>query len=407
MTRVVKAGAAESELITLPRGGKLRRDPNRARHGWVTCPDCPEPKKERYVRVPAHGSAKLQTYSGRCTSCENRRRWAIAKSTGEKWCERVDYYPARHKYPTKDIPIGDYGSQALWSKYRGGRYVSVKCGECREEHPIIASVALKPGRTGVCKECYRKVLSSQKKYTHEQMLPKGTKVLWHTRAPGQRHKVGIECRGCFKETGQIKFVGDKQIQNHVKGLLYWDELCSDCVRKRGRSLRKFTTAQTAPSGTVTHFENVVNGEVLIVYGNPDKGCGCERWVDRDTAASWWKRYPAVCKIHYSNPADYLARRMQLMNNAKEMIEKRGRGRRKGTQTWDRPAFLADVENLIKKVRREKEFNDEVTSESVAEQLQFKGITISGKGLVARLRDCGVKESWPKYRERIIRGAGQN
>jgi hypothetical protein len=302
----------------------------------------------------------MEKYAARCMPCENRRRWAIIKLTGAKRRER-SYFPTKYKYPTENLLIGDYGSEALWSKYRGGRFVSVTCGLCRREHPIVASVAIKPGCTGLHKECFLQVYPLNVMYTHEPILPKGTKVLFHVRAQRNRHKVGIECRGCFNETRQIKYAWDKHIQSYIHGvigvyallrwkefedatlwcrlwaylkrILFWDELCSDCVRKRGRSLNKFADKQIAPSGTVVYFDDEINGEVRVSYENPIRGCGCERRVKRDDAVSHWRKYPTVCFNHHNHPEAYaeLMQARQVNSNGQKngSAEKRHPGPKKG------------------------------------------------------------------------------
>jgi hypothetical protein len=316
--------------------------------------------------------------------------------------------PWKYKYPTTAQLVGDYGSIADWSRLERatvkgkGSMVPVQCGVCGVELKERACVILgKPHYQGLHKECFLKVRPLNTLWIHEEMLSKGTKVLFHKRALNNRHKVGIECRGCFKETGQVKYVGDNQIQNHIKGKLYWDELCSDCVRKRGRSLRKFTTAQTAPSGTVTHFENVVDGKVLVVYCNPDKGCGCERWVDRDTASSWWKRFPAVCRFHHNHPEAYA----ELLQARQTSGNKQGEGKPSGRKRQDRSQWLLEAINAVaelwhcyESLPHQKRI-DCITQEDLAPLLGFGGgdPTTIAKQVYNRLKDCGLREMFPGVR----------
>src|ERR1700755_177290 len=102
-------------------------------------------------------------------------------------------------------------------------------------------------------------------FKHEQLFPRGTKALYHTRDTQQRHKVAIECRGCFAETGERKFVFHLTLRRYTSGLIlilalvrwqesgdaflwsavyraaglvcFWDELCPDCRAARGSLLK--------------------------------------------------------------------------------------------------------------------------------------------------------------------------
>jgi hypothetical protein len=123
-----------------------------------------------------------------------------------------------------------------------------------------------------------------------------------------------------------------------------------------------------------------------------------------------KFYCRKCRSEERRPSLAEAWRARAGNGNEQnngATEKRKRGRRKGTETFDRPSFRKTVEQLITQVRQEKGSDIDVTSKSVAEKLQLDGVTISGKALVARLRLCGIKEAWPRYRERVLRGASQN
>jgi hypothetical protein len=176
------------------------------------------------------------------------------------------------------------------------------------------------------------MLSLKKAYTFELLLPQGTRILYRNRAKNDRHKIEFECRECFKESRQVKYVKDNQLGSYVRGVLgvyalllwvetgnalawsrlclylkrirYWDELCSDCASARG-SLLKFTGRVASSSGTATYFNDEEDGKVLVVYEDLKDGCGCKRRVNRETAISWCRRYPAVCKYHRNHFHEYL------------------------------------------------------------------------------------------------------
>lgn len=308
----------------LPSGGKYRRDPANPGYGWVACPDCP---KVRYVRVPSDGSKNLPKFTGRDQSCENKHR---------DWGER----PTKYEYPTVDQRLGEDGSEAFWSQ-RKGMWVPVKCGACEITRDMLACIVMRPGSTGLHRGCIglarrRPNSGMYPAFTGTLPLPQGTKALLSDRLPGNRHKIGIECRGCFKETGQVKYVLDKQIISYVrwlhgvyaltlwhqagettvwlwpylkrffylKRMFYWDELCSDCCRERG-SLDRLTTDQTAESGTVTRFSKVdENGMVEVAYINPEFRCGCVRPVKREDAVTHWRKFPIVCRECHNDPIKY-------------------------------------------------------------------------------------------------------
>lgn len=123
-----------------------------------------------------------------------------------------------------------------------------------------------------------------------------------------------------------------------------------------------------------------------------------------------KRISGACHGHRQDTAGLreaieVRLRQQLAQNGNGQKygngEKRRRGGQKGEQKFDRVKFLADTERFIVEVWKEKRVMGKVSSESVAQKLQLTGTTLSGKGLVARLRMCEIKEEWPVDRERII------
>lgn len=60
-----RVDARRGRIVRLSDGGIARRDTEDPRYGWVACPDCPEPKKERRVIIPSNAE-RLQNFTGRC-----------------------------------------------------------------------------------------------------------------------------------------------------------------------------------------------------------------------------------------------------------------------------------------------------------------------------------------------------
>lgn len=164
------------------------------------------------------------------------------------------------------------------SKKRG-----VRCGQCEQ----IWYATPRAGKTllawsGICPTC-RAVPS-------EVILPKGTIALFNKPIPvvpasggNPYYKIALRCRSCYPENGEEKYINRSTVRKYMADPVknYWDELCSECVIKRGPTTR-LTTDKVAPSGTVTQFgrENAA-GEVPIVY----KLCGHERWTPKANAIS--------------------------------------------------------------------------------------------------------------------------
>jgi len=257
--------------------------------------------------------------------------------------------------------LPDYGSIVDWPNHKG-ELVPVKCGVCKKWDEVRASEARRSGYKGLHAKCYQKIRKhtgsvkigkegsifhhdmpdpadpskrgitcgrckkiwyssprygkallefpgicptcKPRQHAGEVILPKGTKVFFdldkRERQGGttSTDKVIIECRGCFKETGKLKKVWLSQVTRYMRGQDTWDELCGECVRKRG-PLDKLNTDKIAPSGTITQFgrENE-KGEVPIIY----KLCGCERWTAKQNGISNWKKWVDTCPAHQRDRA---------------------------------------------------------------------------------------------------------
>jgi hypothetical protein len=94
-----------------------------------------------------------------------------------------------------------------------------------------------------------------------------------------------------------------------------------------------------------------------------------------------------------------------LSNGRERVStgKRQRGRKPGTFGFDHDGFPIEVNSFILELRRQGYSIAEISRDAVAEKFQAKGEMIRGRDVTARLRICGITESWPIYRERIIQG----
>ncbi len=419
----------------------------------------------------------------------------------------------RIKYPKIDLPLGVYGSTAHWLEiYRdaGRLVVPVTCGVCRRRHRLTAYHALRPGATGLHDGCYRLVISldgdvpvgrygsilhpeihdlidprkravtcgwcgedwfaypqgpeqreayswlcpdcvpRNRGLTREHLFPKGTKALYNKRDAGNVYRVAIECRGCFKDTGQLKYVPQSTLYNYIKGiigvlalvgcvhsedqvawcrvwcrvwprlkgLLFWDELCSDCRRARGGY--KFTGWKTAPSETKVFIPEELGGEALILY----KECGCERKTNRRNALLNWRKLSELCPFHKRNHrayAEMLRARAsseaensnrQESGNSGPVIQlepqEQNRVRRK-TQSKDarggahnvkwtpelRAQLLIRYEDLLLKIKE----NDQTLPQGVRDKIKLRGNKPSDIALDYAASQLNVKSS--EYLRRTV------
>jgi transcription elongation factor Elf1 len=285
-----------------------------------------------------------------------------------------------------------------WSRRAEGE-VPIRCGKCRKERFVkeagghLSGKSLSEEYKGYCQAC------AKNERIGDQVHPSGATIHWSEREDStkrRKQKVAITCHSC----NQRCF---KWVNSHLTSA-DWMGLCSDCLSRRP-SPKKFTHDERLPSGSVIHWsERALNNRnrIMVTCGLPN--CGEKHLTHiQQTEGNRSKNFTGFCTKHTLAEIALL-----LQNNLRhgsekknDTTEKRRRGGQQGQQKFDRSMFLADTQKFTVEVWREKGVMDNVTSESVAQKLQIAGTTISGKGLVARLRACGIKEPWPQYRERII------
>jgi hypothetical protein len=117
--------------------------------------------------------------------------------------------------------------------------------------------------------------------------------------------VPIECRGCFKQTGQLKLFGFDTIRSYMKGRSKWDELCRECAKMRGPSNK--ISYRKIGNSTEFFFPAEMDRPVRIVYGR----CRHEREVSRVTVKGNILRWPAICPNCKRDPEAYRVRMQEL------------------------------------------------------------------------------------------------
>ncbi|MDQ1591718.1 MAG: hypothetical protein QOG71_2345 [Pyrinomonadaceae bacterium] len=340
--------------------------------------------------------------------------------------------PAKLAYPTKDLEMAD-GQILHWTRLcRPTLYwmVPFSCPIHNRERLVPASVALRPGFNQLCLECL--LINPPWMHTHEQVLPKGTKVLFHRRAKGNNYKVAIECHGCFKEVGEIKYVQYQTIFSYIKGLIavlalvhwagdedakswlrlwphlkfikYWSELCADC-RRGLPSYKKFTTDKENVNGAIIQFSQEKDAMVPVFHPT----CQHTVWKKRGTARSHWNEYFDICFPCQRAPRALAARMKELGSNGhknrsedKEGDTAKRRGRKPGTTGFDHDKFPTEVNAIILKLWKQKQSIVAITKKAVADEFHEKGERLSEWDITNRLKICGINEKWPSYRESVIK-----
>jgi hypothetical protein len=233
--------------------------------------------------------------------------------------------PNRLIYPEDNVTT-ENGGLILWKEgvFKEGEALKVGflCAAretlglmCPGRGEVLARRALARGQRfrSLHDSCYRKIMGTPDVSrfvsvvkggafrSHELPLPKGSKVLYHTREPGRSYMVAFQCRGCFRpERNNLKFIHDSTLSLYIRGRTNWEELCSDCVR-RGGSHNRIRGWRTAPSGTRAFFPDDINAPVRVVYAT----CKCERQVKRGNAINNYDELTAVCQWHQRRPLELL------------------------------------------------------------------------------------------------------
>lgn len=327
--------------------------------------------------------------------------------------------PKKLFYPTKDRVI-DSGAVVYWSRLqpsqRNGWNVPVSCpNPLHQERLVRASFALKPSFDGLDRQCY--IQAPPWKLSGELELPRGTKALLHKRAPTDVKLVAIECRGCFEETRELKFYPLIRLWRYMQGLMgvrvligsaygsekrfwcdiwrhleklhnaFWDELCSDCISKRG-SYKKFFGERTAPSGTKIVIPEDINAEALVIY----ERCQHVRKTTRRDAMINWRTYGNKCPDCRRDPDAYHTRRIELasvssVNGTEQKIRekvKRGRGRALGDKQLNPEDIRADLETVILKLSKNLP-EHKIKRSLIAAEFHKKGERIDASTVTKRVQ----------------------
>lgn len=343
--------------------------------------------------------------------------------------------PKKHDYLSEDVTL-DGGRKVLWTTLRRTKGVGWEVEVDCLAHPrrwVRACDAFKSDFNALCRECIRE--DPPWKRTGELLLPKGTNILFDLRENGEPRRIGLQCRGCFKRTGEVKYVDTSNLYRYIKGrlvcvlamvgvahaedktawcrlwpaldrLYFWDELCSDCVTDRG-SLSKHTHDKVSKKSlTVTMFslEDKETEMVPIV----SELCKCLRWAPRDSAMNNWDIYEAICPYHQRRPRA-LAERLAFLGppeNWDSNGHKNGRARKpSGRPRDDRARQLLAAVNVVaalwQRVRNYNHLPFEkrlglITQIDLAEGLGIVGQDDKTKRtqVAQRLKTCSVNNMFP-------------
>jgi hypothetical protein len=360
-----------------PRLERHRR--GQARGVPTTCGGC----GHEHLAVPSH--AIREGFTGLCAKCFHKSR----TQTG------IEY-------------IGDKGSYLDHDRSdptdQRKRYF--KCGVCRGEwYAFPRSRRDRKKLRDLCPKC------DPRTYTGEKLLRRGTNVLFDKRrfvetASGKGYyKVAIQCRGCFKATGEEKYVNLGMVTKYMAGTnkKHYDELCGDCVRERG-SLKK-STYKRSDSGTEFFFPRETDKPVRIVYAR----CRHEYQTSWSTAINAWKKWSDICPACQKDRDAYDARILELAGLNVENGSEQQNGNREKRKTGRKPITDAEYEQLITGIRRTVlSLRDkgtpraEATSNAVASILHIGSKETGGDTMMRRLRKRS-KEKWPAYRDSIWDG----
>lgn len=378
--------------------------------------------------------------------------------------------PIKLDYPTEDI------KPFHWSE-RNGKWVDATCPGCKERHPVRATAALRGKHCGFHKECrlqnrrltgdepvgpygsifhhdipdpdnpdkravtcgwckgtwyaYWQSNQGRKKYSwicpecwprelaHEQLLPKGSKVLYHTRAQDNGQRVAFECRGCFNRTGELKYATQQSIDRYIKawvGVLaltqwveardgtlwcqvwryiklmqFWDELCGDCVRERGSLSKNTEDKVSKKSGTVTLFSYAEGGMVPVVA----ELCKCLWWTTEVNAVNNWDIYVEVCPYHQRRPREIRARLefLGLLGTGDGDAQKNGgmekkrEGRAQGEHQWDRGEFKSELDEILGELLAKSVSVRAASLREITERLQLRGLRLDASAVSRRIKDA--------------------
>lgn len=206
--------------------------------------------------------------------------------------------PSNLTYPTEKVTL-DNPAEIDWpqifSSKGKGILVPVKCPACRQWHNVRASACLKQDFRGLHARCYNEIRKASKTeglvrkiggkriYTGDMLLPKGSKVRFDVRRNDDSKQVAFECRGCFNETGQLKYTELSALVKYIKGQVNWRELCEECCRAVGSPWRHTEDKKSKKSETITLFSQEKDGMIPVLA----ETCRCIWWTTRENAINNW------------------------------------------------------------------------------------------------------------------------
>lgn len=374
-----------------------------------------------------HHRKKLGSITLPCPVCGVERRFKLSQTRQANFraMHAVCYRKSRRR--VDDEQVGAYGSVMHHgiSDPDNPAKRAITCGWCHEIwYAEPQSKEQRKKYAWVCPKCWPRQL------THEQLLPRGTKVLFHTRAPNDCHKVAIQCRGCFDATKELKYVQHQSIDRYIKGLIgvlallqwagrgdatlwagvwrhikllqFWDELCGDCTAARGSLARNTEDKKSLLSDTVTLFSQEKNGMVPVLA----ETCQCVWWTTRVNAVNNWHIYIDVCPSHQRNPRALAALLKERAagsagNGQGAGSAKRPIGRPLNSRRADPKLTAINVQREVLRLKAEGLSRSQVTANMVASILNIGGIT-GGDTMMRRIKK-GVDIAWDDLKDFIWDG----
>jgi hypothetical protein len=207
----------------LSSGARVRRDPDNTTRGWVTCPDCPEPKQERYLFIPS--GANFEKFPGRCTGCSARRKRTL---TG------IVQHPSGATLLLDERDPADQRNRAAFECANAGQYP-----DCLAKSFGWLQLFKTPTWPGLCKHC----MSNRpplRKIADDLILmngsggTEGTRFLFSQEDDQEMVPVVYGGCGCTR-----RVLRQHIIQQYRKGT-YWPKVCRECRNNPVRLIERLT-----------------------------------------------------------------------------------------------------------------------------------------------------------------------
>jgi len=319
--------------------------------GWVTCPGCGDGRPcvktgERLTTIP--GGVKWHAYSGRCGTCDKRRR---RKYKGTK----------RHVS----------GARILWDELPvGSRSVPFICRE-RDigKHKSVVDVytARTEEWSGRCEDCRRRLSRAR------QNDP-------------DRCKAWVTCPDCPPGANR-RFVNPWSKKD---GARVDEKRC----KRHSDQHRRIQVDEPVNDGSIILWSQEKDGIVPFYYG----ACGHTRnFPRRSVVGRHHKPWPDRCRMCFLN-ADVF--RAAILERAQQPAVSNGNGHANsdGKERFDRSVFRSDLDGAIDAELTLGTPPRKITRKKIAKNYPLGGEYINPDALTKRMRLSGVELSFDDYVE---------